>query len=87
MDEKTKILVTGASGFVGSATVRELQNFEQSEVYGLVGNRKGIESDQQNGLKKIFRGDIADYGTISEAEELKKTHILVHTAGLAHQFG
>jgi len=86
MSEKTKILVTGSSGFVGKALVSELQNVADYEVYGLVGNRKGSRIESQKGLRKIFQSDISNYETLKKAEELKKTNILVHTAGMAHQF-
>lgn len=87
MSEKTKILVTGASGFVGKTLVGELKDLTKYEVYGLFGTQKRIETENQTGLKKIFRSDISDYESLKKAEELKEIEILVHTAGLAHQFG
>jgi len=87
MNEKTKILVSGVAGFVGSSLIDELQKTEKFAVYGLVGKRNQLGINNQAGLEKIFQSDISDYKTLKDAEELKNIEILVHTAGLAHQFG
>jgi nucleoside-diphosphate-sugar epimerase len=83
---KNKILVTGASGFVGSALLTELRKTGAYKVFGLVGNRTKIEASNASELK-LFQTDITDYNTLKQCEELKNMDTLVHTAGLAHQFG
>ncbi|HEY0461402.1 MAG TPA: NAD-dependent epimerase/dehydratase family protein [Pyrinomonadaceae bacterium] len=85
--EKRKILVTGASGFVGGALLRELQNDGRFEVYGVIKRHREFDTDSQWGAAKIFRSDISDSGIIRISEELKQAEIVVHAAGLAHQFG
>jgi nucleoside-diphosphate-sugar epimerase len=81
-----KILVTGASGFVGSAIVDELQKASHYEVFGMVGGRKAPDAVEPS-VRKIFVTDISVYETLKEAEDLKKIDTLIHAAGLAHQFG
>ena len=85
-DHKRKILVTGANGFVGSAVVSELAEAGIYDVYGLVGKNAKIDRGNQN-PKQIFRTNIAEYESFREAENLRNIETLIHTAGLAHQFG
>jgi nucleoside-diphosphate-sugar epimerase len=82
--EKRKILVTGANGFVGTAVVSELQNAGAFEVFGLVGKNAFVENDIP---KRLIRADIREYETLKAAEVLENIEYVVHTAGLAHQFG
>ncbi len=86
-DNKRKILVTGAKGFVGSALVGELQSAGAYEILGLVSARKKkIEIDDSPDIK-MFEADISEYETLRDAEKEKGIDTVVHTAGLAHQFG
>jgi nucleoside-diphosphate-sugar epimerase len=87
MGEKTKILVTGSSGFVGSELLKVLENVGQYEVYGLVGNQRRTGISQIAGVKKEFQADISDYKSLIEQVNLEKADILIHCAGLAHQIG
>jgi nucleoside-diphosphate-sugar epimerase len=85
--EKRKILVTGASGFVGGALLRELQDDARFEVYAVVRRRGEFESESPLGALKIFRSDISESEIHRISEDLKQADIVVHAAGLAHQFG
>lgn len=80
-------MVTGASGFVGSAVVNELHNAGKYEICGIIGRRKSTDNTDLSGKIKILRADISVYKTLENLEELKDTSVIVHTAGLAHQFG
>jgi nucleoside-diphosphate-sugar epimerase len=84
MKEKLGILVTGASGLVGNSIVGELSEDERFEITGVCGKNK---LDTEATLKKIFQLDISDYEALKVAEELEKIDIIIHAAGLAHQFG
>lgn len=86
-DEKVKILVTGASGFVGSAVIERFQDVEKFEIYGLTEKSSANELEKQKNVKKIFRGDIAEFETLEKILETQRIDVLIHTAGLAHQFG
>ena len=87
MGVKLKILVTGATGFVGRAVVEELQKFDDYEIYGL--SRKSLEFgiDESKNIKQILTCDISDYETLKEVERIGKIDIVIQCAGLAHQFG
>jgi nucleoside-diphosphate-sugar epimerase len=84
MKEKLGILVTGASGLVGNSIVSKLSEDERFEITGICGKNK---LDTEAKLKKIFQLDISDYEALKVAEELEKIDIIIHAAGLAHQFG
>lgn len=95
-----RILVTGASGFVGKAIVENLAKFEH-DLYGTANNSDaaeietaenleaaGAESDIFNKKYRIFKVDITDAAkTEVFAAKLKEIQMVVHCAGLAHQFG
>jgi GlcNAc-P-P-Und epimerase len=86
VDEKQRILVTGASGFVGSALIDELLNAGKYEIFGLAGKNKKAGLAGVTPLE-FFRTDISEYETLQAFEKLNNIDTLVHAAGLAHQFG
>lgn len=77
-----KVLVTGATGFVGKAIVSELIK-ENFEVF-CVGS---LNSENTDNLPNFFQVDIGDFESLKTLEELKNIDVLIHSAGLAHQFG
>jgi UDP-glucose 4-epimerase len=79
-----RILVTGASGFLGKAIVAELLR-ENFEVYGLgsLRTREGGGVDGPN----FLRADITDRASLGRVESIGQVDVVIHAAGLAHQFG
>ncbi len=101
-DNIQKVLVTGASGFLGREVVNELQAAGNYEVCGLIGKTSEINSagkipleniskadiSEKIPLENISKADISDYTTLERHKNsFKNTGTVIHTAGLAHQFG
>ena len=77
-----RILVTGATGFVGRAIVAELL-MENLEVF-CMGSLSRAGTDE---LPNFLRADITNTESLERLESLPLIDVLIHTAGLAHQFG
>lgn len=71
-----RVFVTGASGFVGSAIVKDLLQAGHS-VLGLVRSDAGAESVANAGAE-VYRGDINDLQAIQKATEA--CDAVIHTA-------
>jgi len=78
-----KVLVTGASGLVGSSIVRELLK-KSFEVYAT--GRTNSNIDKFGEIKKFFKVDITEYQNLATVGKLKNINVVIHSAGLAHQF-
>ncbi len=83
-NDKQKILVTGAGGFVGGAVMCELQKACQYKALGL-GGRQAFEMKASGDI--LFQADISNPETLKKLENLKPINTVIHSAGLAHQFG
>lgn len=79
-----KILVTGATGFIGREIVSELleNNFE---VIGIGRNENKLSLNRSK--FSFVKADITDFKSLTELEKLKDVEVIIHSAGLAHQFG
>lgn len=81
-------MVTGANGFLGREVVNELKKSGNHEIYGLIGKASKIEPVKNLTPENIFETDISDYSTLdTPAKKVKEAGTVIHTAGLAHQFG
>lgn len=77
-----KVIVTGATGFIGREIVSELleRNFE---VYQLGYSH----ANEQFSKAEFFKVDITNLEEVRELKKLKEADVVIHSAGLAHQFG
>jgi len=82
-----RVLITGASGFVGKEIVKECQN-SGFETVQLVSHRSQKNECQKNeNFFKVMAIDITDYKNLRQLEKTENVDVLIHAAGLAHQFG
>lgn len=86
-----KVLVTGATGLVGREIVAELSNHKVAvtQVGGKssAGNIKTIENSDARKIDEFFAADISDFESLREIEKIGTVDAVIHSAGLAHQFG
>ena len=72
-----RVLITGASGFLGSAIAREARHREHTV--------RGVSRRPAPDLSDWYQADILDDGAVRRAME--GIDAVIHAAGLAHQFG
>ncbi len=77
-----KIIVTGATGFIGKEIVSELSG-KNFKIYQ-IGNSN---VKKQSPDAKFYKIDITKFENVCELKELNEVDVVIHSAGLAHQFG
>jgi nucleoside-diphosphate-sugar epimerase len=69
-----KVLVTGATGFLGKAIVKEF-------------SQNGVDVISLSKSSKQFQADVTDENSLEKLKVFKHIDLIIHSAGLAHQFG
>lgn len=87
MDLQKRVFITGATGFVGNSIAREFQSDKQFEIFGLSREKSVDKSNFRRNSIEMFSGDVTNYQTLEKLESIENIKVLIHTAGLAHQFG
>ncbi len=82
----TKILITGASGFIGSRLVACL-NAAGYDVYGVSRGGMDCRGKPCNDDFKLIQGDFADTPRMTEILSDIKPHIIIHCAGVMTHSG
>lgn len=80
-----KVLVTGATGFIGREIVEELIKLNLN-VIKVGGKKTSDENFNKRIAENLYFADITDGKTLSEIETGGQVDAVVHAAGLAHQF-
>ncbi|MGI8787288.1 MAG: NAD-dependent epimerase/dehydratase family protein [Pyrinomonadaceae bacterium] len=84
-----KVLVTGAKGFIGREIVSELSE-NNFTVVKIINSGTKNKRDNFGVESKCYAADITDYKNLLEiasGEQGNEINAIIHTAGLAHQFG
>lgn len=82
-----KILLTGASGFVGGAVLRELEAKGHEVIAVSHGDGPGRALTETNLQPADLRCDIGDAASVNELASVGDVDAVVHCAGLAHRSG
>jgi len=84
-----KVLVTGASGFIGKEIVSECLN-SGFEVIQIISHRSEKNISELNKFRisgETVAVDITNRTNVRNLEKLQNIDVVLHAAGLAHQFG
>ena len=80
------VLVTGATGFIGRAIIDELPA-NNIEIISLTSSLKKAETLFKRNAGEVIIADITSEKSLFTLEKLKNIDAVIHSAGLAHQFG
>ncbi|MUH71383.1 dTDP-glucose 4,6-dehydratase [Psychrosphaera haliotis] len=83
------ILVTGGAGFIGSALVRFLINETDNTVINYdkltyAGNLESLKSVEDSSRYHFVKGDICDFGAVTETLERYQPDYIMHLAAESH---
>lgn len=86
---KSKVLITGGAGFIGSHVVRKFVQTKQYEVYNLdkltyAGNLKNLTDIESSDDYHFLKGDICDFEFIKSLFEKFNFDGVVHLAAESH---
>lgn len=84
-DFRMRVLVTGATGFIGREIVSRLAA-DQSGAHRITGLARNVGTAADPNIE-LVRGDITDPNDVARLESLGPFDAVIHSAGLAHQFG
>ncbi len=82
-----RAIVTGATGFIGREIVKEVEN-GGATVFQVGRKQKNtLESSVKSTKELFFEVDIVSYENFDRLKNLENIDAVIHSAGLAHQFG
>jgi nucleoside-diphosphate-sugar epimerase len=81
-----RVLVTGATGFIGSAIVARIAS-DQFVDHRITGLARTVDTGRVDAKLQLLPGDITCLGDMERLEAHGPFDAVIHSAGLAHQFG